>query len=105
MANMEIAKQKVQSTIPTIGYKSSFLLLLTLIFTAYLPYILWKNQIDKIWLILIGSVFTGLSLPVGEYFLDAKKPIDKWFYLKAMLFIVVMLILLALAYYGEAFIV
>lgn len=93
------------ASVPMIGYKASLLLLLTLILTSYLPYVLWKNQLDKLWLIILGSIASGLSLPVGEYFLDAKKAINKWFFIKSIIYIVLMAILLALAYYGEAFIV
>ena len=100
---IKINPYQTQYDIPKIGFKSALLFFSLAMFTAFfLPGFLGKRIDDfRAAIVLIGGIIIGLSLPIGEYFLDDKKPIDRKFYIKSIIFISISLFILFLAYYGE----
>ena len=57
---------------------------------------------DPRWLVvLLGSIMIGFSIPIGDYFLENKKKVDKKFYILATIFTILSGLVLFLAYYGN----
>lgn len=94
---------KVDKDIPRLTFVSSILLFISIcIVTMILPKLLSMiTDRYRIILVILGSLIIGLILPVSEYFIESKKKVDRRFYIKSILLILLSLIFLILAYFGD----
>lgn len=94
---------KLDENIPRLTFISSILLFISIcIVTMVFPIILSKiTDRYRILLVILGSILIGMTLPVSEYFIEKKKKVDKRFYIKSGLLMLLSLFILTLAYFGD----
>ena len=99
---IKINPYETKYNVPRIGFKTAVLFFLSALVTAFLPALFGKIMADPSWLVvLIGWIMIGFSIPLGDYFLENKKKVDKKFYILATIFTILSGLVLFLAYYGN----